>query len=333
MKIVQVMASAGNGGLEKHFIELCNGLSQRGHQVYAICLPKYQDQLLEEVCFESMDLKGSRRNPLTLLKLYLILKRIDADIIHAQANKAGQLLAPLVGRLSAKSVVTIHNLKSNLGFVRKFDLCVGVSRAVVDKFPRCNGAVIYNGIHLPAVSGGKPLNLPPLNADRPIALSIGRLVPAKGFDILINACRRVECYVLIAGEGPEKKQLADLIAKHNLQHRIFLLGHRADIPDLVRFSDFVVISSRKEGFSYAFSEALLLSKPVISTDVPIPNEVLSREFISGIDPEDLGRKIKYVMQLGRELETAFKPFFQYALNNLTFERQIENTIEEYLKLQ
>ena len=334
MKIVQIMASKGDGGLEKHFIELCNGLSSKGHEVYALALPKYRKGMSKDVHFIEMNLTKSRRNIFTILKLYKVLKEIQPDIVHAQANKAGLLLAPLLKKITAKSVITIHNIKKKLGFTTRFDLAIGVSKGVVEHFPAAaNQKVVYNGIHPPAIKNQTNLPLPDnLTRNTLTALSIGRLVPAKGFDILIEACKEIDCNVLIAGEGPEREKLTELIKSHQLQHRVFLLAHRNDIPDLINFSDLVLISSRKEGFSYAFSEALLLQTPVLSTDVPIPNEVLPEAYISAINEQDLADKIQQAIHHRDSWQDTFAPIFSYARDHLTFKQQLANTITEYEKL-
>lgn len=332
MKIAQVMASDGEGGLEKHFIELCNGLSESGHSVYALCLPKYKNRLNKTVHFVNVDLTKSRRNPLTLYRLYASLKKIAPDIIHAQANKAAQMVSPSLRHLNAKSVTTIHNIKSNLSFLTHFDLCVGVSRGVVNNFPKqVAGKVIYNGIRPPQVSNNFTEELPVgFKSPKPKLLSVGRLVAAKGFDLLIDACESIDCHLFIAGEGPDRETLQQQIKKRGLTDKVFLLGHRDDIPNLITASDLVVISSRKEGFSYVFAEALLLKKPVVSTNVPIPNEVLEEAYIADINSASL--RAKLISALKNLHNKDFGPTFAYAEENLTLSCQINKTIEAYREI-
>lgn len=328
MKIAQIMASDGEGGLEKHFIELCNGLSAQGHQVFALCLPKYKDRLSSNVQFISFDLTGSRKNPITIFKLLNILKKINADIVHAQANKAAQMLSPCLNRLTSKSVVTIHNKKNKLKFLANFDLCVGVSKGVTKHFPNTKRAtVIYNGI-TPPEPGDKLAPLPRKLPPRKNVLSIGRLVPAKGFDLLVRAAKTIDANILIAGDGPDKEQLQQMIENESLTDKVFLLGHRDDIPSLINQADLIAISSRKEGFSYVFAEALLLGKPVVSTDVPIPNEVLPDAWIADINENDIANKLKSAINKLDTLDE-FEAIFDYASKHLTFDMQLRKTVQAY----
>lgn len=335
MKIAQVMASKGDGGLEKHFIELCNGLACKEHDVYALAHAKFKNQLTSNVNFVEIDLTKSRYNPLTIYKLFKVLKNVQPNIIHAQANKAGQLVSYLTKKLPGKKVVTIHNIKKQLNFIKKFDLSIGVSKGVTLQFPdKVPQKVVYNGIKQPCITDQKTaINLPKsLHKDKPNLLSIGRLVPAKGFDLLIEAVSDIDCNVLIAGDGPQLKNLQQQIKDKKLEEKVFLLGHRNDIDALITSVDLVVISSRKEGFSYAFSESLLLNTPIISTDVPIPNEVLAKDFISSITAEDLNSKIKYALNQLEELPNKFSPIFKFAQTELLFDKQIENTLACYEEL-
>ena len=329
MRIVQVMASGGDGGLEKHFTDLCNGLAERGHEVFAVCLAKYANQLSDKVSHIPLDLTGSRYNPITRLRLLQKLIALKPDIVHAQANKAGQLLAPLISRINVKSLVTIHNIKSNLGFTRNFDLTISVSKGVQEKLPNtAKGIVIYNGLQ-PSIPKETNVNLPnDLHKDQPILLSVGRLVPAKGFDLLIEASRDLPCNILIAGDGPEKPKLNSMLNSLNGKKNIWLLGHRNDITNLMSHADAVVIPSRKEGFSYVFLEALLNRTPVVSTDVPIPNELLPSEFIADISAQSIRelilRALKHI-----DLNGDFQNLFDYAKQQLTFSEQLNKTLKAY----
>ena len=336
MKIAQIMASDGDGGLEKHFIDLCNGLAALGDEVYALCLPKYHGALSDRVQCISIDLTGSRHNPITAIKLLKSIQRIRPDIVHAQANKAGVILAKIIKKLSCKTVVTIHNIKNNLSFLKRFDMAIGVSQGVVSHFPRaCRGVVVYNGVQLAGLSVGQPdcsLDLPVNTLEKTILLSIGRLVPAKGFDLLIEACKDIDCYLLIAGDGPERSHLQSMISANGLADKVFLLGYRDNICSLITSSDLIVISSRKEGFSYVFSEALLLRKPVIATDVPVANEVLPKEYIAEIDVNSLRERLHSMLKKKTKWSEAFEPMFQYAQDNFTFESQVQRTLGEYKTL-
>ncbi len=333
MKVMQIMGGSGEGGLEKHVVELSNAMSAKC-SVVVVAHPKYEGRFSDRVIFVPLDLSKSRRNPLLLFKLLRIIKAHQPDIVHAQANKAGLIIASLKGLLSCKTVVTIHNLKKNLGFLSKFDLSIGVSEGVVGQFSDAvSKKTVYNGIPKPHVSH-TPI-LPAFSDEQlPTVLSVGRLVPAKGFDVLLAAWEGINANLVIAGDGPDRQLLEEMIQTSlHLQRHVHLLGHRDDVPNLIATADMLVISSRREGFSYVFSESLLLETPVISTDVPIPNEILPREYICAVeDVEALRRLIEVSIEQSAIIEEHFTPIYKYAAENLTIETMVEQTWSAYQAL-
>jgi glycosyltransferase involved in cell wall biosynthesis/SAM-dependent methyltransferase len=101
--------------------------------------------------------------------------------------------------------------------------------------------------------------------------SVGRLDPQKGYHDLIRAARRVvdcclEAHFAIAGEGPLRPSLEASIAELGLKDRFHLCGFRTDIANFIAALDLFVCSSHWEGLALAIAEAMLLGKPVVSTD-------------------------------------------------------------------
>ncbi|MCP5208703.1 MAG: glycosyltransferase [Hahellaceae bacterium] len=333
MKVIQIMAGDEEGGLEKHFVELCNGLSAYCELV-VMAHPKYKSRFAENITYESIDLTKGRNNPIILLQLLFLIQKHKADIIHAQANKAASMLASLRYFLSGRTVATIHNIKKHLAFTKHFDLVVGVSNEVCNSIPSTKKKTIYNGITPQKNVSLASLPEPAKRNHSPVVFAVGRLVPAKGFDILLKAWEQVDATLLIAGDGPERQALQRMIdASEHLHKRVQLLGHRDDISGIMSQAAFVVISSRNEGFSYVFAESLLLNVPVISTDVPIPNEILPAEFIaSETTPDNLARLINISLAKGDSLKQEFAAIFKTAATSLTLETMVKNTFLAYQDL-
>ena len=96
--------------------------------------------------------------------------------------------------------------------------------------------------------------------------------------------------------------------------------------------DGVIISSRREGFSYVLCEALLNHINVISTDVPVANEVLPKELIVPTDnPSALRQKIIECINnkpMWTERMAAAKLIAQ---NVMTLEKMVIKTVQVYDK--
>jgi rhamnosyl/mannosyltransferase len=109
---------------------------------------------------------------------------------------------------------------------------------------------------------------------RPMVFALGRLVPYKGFDVLVDAARLLsgDAVVVIGGDGPQKASLAGRIAAAGLSDRVFLAGRlpNADLPDWFAACDIFCLPSvtRAEMFGIVQLEAMAFGKPVVSTAIP-----------------------------------------------------------------
>ncbi|WP_347474015.1 glycosyltransferase [Acinetobacter thermotolerans] len=328
MHICMVMAGDEEGGLEKHVVEMANGLVQLGHQVSLIAHEKYADRV-KGVNFIALDLTRSRKNPVILWQLYQAIKKMDVDVLHAQANKAASMIAPLLNWLKIPAVATLHNLKRNTSTFNKFDRIIAVSQRVAAQFESQERVrVVLNGIQLPEKRKSKAL--PHFRIQ---VIAIGRLVEAKGFDLLIESWQGIDAHLWIVGDGPDKVLLMEKIQQLKLEHTIQLLGHRNDIEQLLKQADVLVISSRNEGGPYTLSEALLQYCPVISTDVGMVPEILPQHMIC--PPNDvnaLHQLIEKHLSNFSQLVEDSRPAFELAEQQLTIEAMIQNTVQVYEEL-
>jgi glycosyltransferase involved in cell wall biosynthesis len=140
--------------------------------------------------------------------------------------------------------------------------------------PRTRVRVIANPVQPAAATNGRPV----VDIARPSLAAVGRLVPQKGFDILLRAfaiaARQAPDWCLvIAGDGPQRDALRALAASLGLAERVQFRGV-VDAAGLMRSSDAFVLASRYEGFPNALVEAMAAGVPVVATDCPSgPREI------------------------------------------------------------
>jgi glycosyltransferase involved in cell wall biosynthesis len=119
-----------------------------------------------------------------------------------------------------------------------------------------------------------------LAADAQVVLTVGRQDFQKGQVHLLRAAARLaprhpRLVVLVAGRtGPAAAELERLAGAPPLAGRVRLLGHRADVPDLLAAADLLAFPSLFEGFPGAVVEAMGLALPVVAADIPPVRELV-----------------------------------------------------------
>lgn len=335
MKVCQVLASDGDGGLEKHTIELSRGLQAKGIDITVIAHVKYKDDF-KNIKFIEMDLTKGRSNVFILWKLYHMLKKENFDIVHTQANKATDMIIKLKPFLKAKIVATLHNFKKNLKPFLKANAVITVSDRIGEKLNIDKKVTVYNGIEIADtidIDLHKKFNLP---NEKFIICSVGRLVEAKGFDLLIESMQYMDQNIdlLLIGDGPDREKLEKLSKKLNIDNRIIFVGNIENelTKSIIKSSDLLVISSRREGFSYVFAESLLLDTPIVSTDVADIKKFITSKYISPFDSKLFAKKVNDFKIDYEQNIIEYQKIFNRAKNTFTLENMTEQTIQVYQKV-
>lgn len=138
-----------------------------------------------------------------------------------------------------------------------------------------------------------------------VIFAIGRLSENKGFQHLVKAMSHVvsvmpNAVAVVAGTGPYKEQLVELIKSNDLKAHVKLVGWISEEDKIALYerSDLVVFPSVDEPFGVVLLEALEMHKPLIVFNTPSAREILDDEvalFIPVGNSEMLGRAIVNVI--------------------------------------
>lgn len=150
--------------------------------------------------------------------------------------------------------------------------------------PDARIAVIYNGFNPPVFTKEKESLRKELGIEGYAILSVGRLVPWKGFLMLIDLMPTLlkmipEAHLYIVGEGPDKKALLARIAERGVGGQVTLVGRASQekLFSYVRACDVFALNTAYEGFSHQLLEVMALGTPIVTTPVGGNGEMITHE--------------------------------------------------------
>jgi glycosyltransferase involved in cell wall biosynthesis len=209
------------------------------------------------------------------------------DLVHGHGEVASGLCLPLLA--TRPSVVTfngLHLLRRVAGFrrmgavlnlhalARATDQLICVSRAEREYLAAAVGpdagrraVVIHNGVRPPAAASDteraavrRELGL---DDSEPVGIWIGSLDERKDPLIAIRAAENTPATLLVVGDGPLRKKVAQAA-----RGRARALGHRGDVQRLLSAADFYVQTSEREGFAFSLLEAMAQGVTPVVNDLP-----------------------------------------------------------------
>ena len=129
------------------------------------------------------------------------------------------------------------------------------------------------------------------NSEEINIISVAKLMKSKGYDRLVNVQKKLRAdgfktHVYIVGKGEEQNHLQKLIEENNIVDSWTFVGFKSNPYKYVKNADLYVCSSRKEGFSTAVTEALIVGTPVVSTNCSGATELLGYNNEYGIVTEN-----------------------------------------------
>jgi glycosyltransferase involved in cell wall biosynthesis len=283
---VALVLGASVGGIGTHVRDLAEHCVARGEQVVVA------GPAATEAHF-GFTAAGARFVPVCAPPA---LRRVlaAADVVHSHGLKAAARTnlarATLPAARRPRHVVTLHNAAPATGVrahisgliervaIRPADVVLGAGADLVEQARR-------RGARRAALCAVPAPPLAPAARDRDavraelalregesLLLAVGRLAPQKSYPLLLDAVAvlvsqhpQTRLRLLVAGEGPERGALAARIAADALP--VTLLGHRADVADLLAAADVFVLCSRWEARALVVQEALRAAVPVVATAV------------------------------------------------------------------
>ncbi|MGW8885476.1 glycosyltransferase family 4 protein [Streptomyces sp. NPDC055749] len=282
---VQVLGG-GSAGSSAHVSSLSAGLVARGVRV-TVCAPAELDRAYDFPATGAHFLPVPRRSDPSAVAA-LRAACADADVVHAHGLHAAVRAGLALSGRRTPLVLTWHTRSHAEGArrrllrmlerraVRAAAVVLGTSSDLVDRARRCGArdarlapvAVPVARFPVSVHDGKARAELGAV--ERPLLMSVGSLVPAHGYDTLLDAARMWReldpvPLLIIAGEGPSRAALQRRIRDEELP--VSLIGCREDIGELLAAADLAILSSRWEARSLLAQESLRLGVPLVATAV------------------------------------------------------------------
>jgi glycosyltransferase involved in cell wall biosynthesis len=242
---------------------------------------------------------GDGGPPVLLWRLARTFRRERIDVVHG-FKSVTTLYSSLAGRLAGTPVVLGgcrveydrrgllwlgHRLIRNLP-----DGWIVNSRAVARSLQTRLGVptecchVVENGVDrnrwASILSGAQARERLGLPAGAPTMVCVAMLRPQKNHALLFQAAARVferfpSAFLLLAGDGPARNDLEQAAARMNISSRVRFLGNRSDVADILAAGTVSVLASHYEGTSNALIESMCAGVPVVTTDYPGAEELVT----------------------------------------------------------
>jgi len=294
-RVVHILSSFGMGGQERVAFDLAVSQVRAGCQVTVLSLaPPPDGPLAAELRDAGIGVDRVARprpgvDPILVLRLARWLRGHRVQLVHTHNRMALIYGAPAAALARAAVVHTKHGnnprggtrlVAGNLA-ARLVDAFVAVSpetAAFARKRREVNERrlmVISNGIELgrfhpaPAARDRVRSELA-IPGDAWVFGTVGRIATEKNHALLVRALAPLlgpGARLVIAGDGPLRAELTELVKTLGVGSFIHLLGARRDVPDVLNALDAFVMSSDTEGLPLVVLEAMATGLPVLSTAV------------------------------------------------------------------
>jgi glycosyltransferase involved in cell wall biosynthesis len=308
MKILQICSAREIGGGEKHLADLANGLTRRGHDLFAALVPG-SPLVAELSSVPSQNLiELPMRNSLNVasaLELARFVRQNEIQIVHAHVARDYPLAALVARRAGVRLVLTRHVLfplnRIHKLTLRQTSRVIAVSQAVADGlnaqriFAPNKIVRVHNGIDVDRFVKGREDVAGRESDDAKLRVGVvGHLAPIKGQEDFVRAAalvcdRRDDVDFIIAGEdksrsGEHRRSLEKLIKELGLNQRVSLTGWVDDVARLLGGFDLFVSPSRSEPFGLSIVEAMAAAVPVIATASEGAREIIDDGETGGLVP-------------------------------------------------
>lgn len=350
----------GWGGQEIRVLSESIAFQKRGYRMLIACRPDGQLYIkAQEAGIPVISLKLKKGLSLgAVFETMRIIKREGVDLVHTHSSVdawrcglAAKLLGIPVVRSRHLSTPIKRGPFSRFLYMKLADRVITSGQAIKDAMVSRNGMDAKRIVSVPAGVDEKKFS-PEIDgnsirrefgiADNDFLVVIVAVLRGwKGHRYLVEAIHELKdtlpVKLLIAGDGPQRDNLQRLILDLDLEDKVFLAGHRTDVPACIAAADCAVLpSTGHEATSQFIPQAQAMRKPVVATNAGGLSEVvLDGQTGLLVPPHDvaaLAKALRWIFENPADAATMAERGRIRCLQNFTFDKMIRDTESVYLEL-
>lgn len=358
IKVLHTEWSNGWGGQEIRIINEMIALREKGIEVFLACK---DNAMIKEKAIEknikvfilpfsgNVDFK-------TMFTLMKIIKENKIDIINTHSGKdtwVGGLAAKFSGVKFIRTRHLSNKIRSvRLNFINELaDFIFTTGESVKDDMIKHNRINKNKIMSVPTGIDDEVFDITKFDIQekrkfyniQEDEIAIGIVAVLREFkrhEVFIEMAKEVskindKVKFFVAGDGPRKFIIEDLIKEYNLEDKVILLGHIDNPQDLLAALDiFVLTSDSKEGVPQSVNQALMMNTCVIATDVGSTRDLNNDNFFL-VEPNNIKKIVSIVNSLieDKKLLEKYKDNSRaYVVENFSKKSMVMTILNIYQKL-
>ena len=298
MRILHVITSLAVGGAEKLLVDTLPIFNSKGYKTDVLLLDgvdtPFRQMLVEKgINVYHLSIGESVYNPKNIFRIIPYLKKYD--IVHTH-NTAAQLFVAIAKVLCSVVLCTTEHNTSNRRrawkwyvpiekfMYRRYSHVICISDKTEENLRKHIGDVgigistIHNGVNISKYKEALP-NMNLKRNTKTILCMVAGFRSQKDQDTIIRSFKYLDKnkYELwLVGDGERRNELHSLVDSEGVKDSVIFWGIRTDIPEILKTSDIIIMSSHYEGFGLAAVEGMAAGKPVIASDVDGLSQVVDK---------------------------------------------------------
>lgn len=302
-KIIMFSKNLNIGGMEKALITLLNNIDLEKYNVTLVLEKKegiLQEELPKEIKTIDYNISSNKnvliRKTINLIKKVIFIiknyNKFDCSINYATYSILGSQMSRIC---SKNNIIFIHSdyynvYNKNIKKIKQFSKLIRLSKfkkiIFVSKHSKDNLIKVIPEIKEKSLVLGNLIDYeniqqraieynPQLEKGKKNILFLGRLdETSKNISKLIQVnnknTRKDKYNIIIIGDGPNKEMYATL----NKSKNVIFMGEQKNPYPYIKASDYIIITSKYEGFPVVYNEATVLNTKIITT-IPAEDEELT----------------------------------------------------------